>query len=66
MAISGTSGSEDSRNFKNWWRRRELNSDPKTNAEGLYMLIRFSFLSGEPDKNSLDAESVKRQDLDTS
>jgi len=21
-----------------------LNSDPKTNAEGLYMLVRFSFL----------------------
>jgi len=43
-----------------------LNSDPKTNAEGLYMLIRFSFLPGEPGKNSLNAESVKRQDLDTS
>jgi len=23
-----------------------LNSDPKTNAEGLYMLSRFSFLPG--------------------
>jgi len=43
-----------------------LNSDPKTNAEGLYMLSRFSFLSGTPDKNSLVVESVKRQDLDTS
>src|SRR5262245_44622872 len=28
-----------------WWRRRELNSDPKTNAEGIYMLSRFSCLS---------------------
>ena len=37
-----------------------------TNAEGRYMLSRFSFLSGEPDKNSLNVESVKRQDLDTS
>ncbi len=27
-----------------WWRRRELNPDPKANAEGLYMLSRFSFL----------------------
>src|ERR1043165_9603779 len=26
-----------------WWRRRELNSDPKVNAEGLYMLSCFSF-----------------------
>jgi len=43
-----------------------LNSDPKTNPEGLYMLIRFSFLPGEPDKNSPNVESVKRQDLDTS
>jgi len=33
-----------------------LNSDPKTNAEGIYMLSRFSFLSGEPDKNSLDVD----------
>jgi hypothetical protein len=29
------------------------------------MLSRFSFSSGEPDKNSLNVESVKRQDLDT-
>src|SRR6266852_9422816 len=28
-----------------WWRRRELNPDPKANAEGLYMLICFSFHS---------------------
>jgi len=26
-----------------WWRRRELNPDPKANAEGIYMLSRFSF-----------------------
>src|SRR5262249_29793772 len=26
-----------------WWRRRELNPDPKVNAEGLYMLSCFSF-----------------------
>src|ERR1700680_755656 len=26
-----------------WWRRRELNPDPKANAEGLYMLICFAF-----------------------
>src|SRR5438270_11783234 len=26
-----------------WWRRRELNPDPKANAEGLYMLSCFSF-----------------------
>jgi len=43
-----------------------LNSDPKTNPEGIYMLSRFSFLPGEPDKNSLNAESVKRQDPGTS
>src|SRR5258708_4456870 len=29
-----------------WWRRRELNPDPKANAEGLYMLICFSFRFG--------------------
>ncbi len=29
--------------FKGWWRRRELNSDPRANAERLYMLSRFSF-----------------------
>jgi hypothetical protein len=28
-----------------WWRRRESNPDPKANAEGLYMLICFSFHS---------------------
>jgi len=33
-----------------------LNSDPKTNAEGLYMLSHFSFSSGEPDKNSLNID----------
>ena len=26
-----------------WWRRRELNPDPKVNVEGLYMLSCFSF-----------------------
>ena len=26
-----------------WWRRRELNSDPKAVAGALYMLSRFSF-----------------------
>jgi len=26
-----------------WWRRRESNPDPKANAEGIYMLSRFSF-----------------------
>jgi len=40
-----------------------LNSDPKTNAEGLYMLIRFSFFLDCSRKISLIAESVKRQDL---
>ena len=29
-----------------WWRRRELNPDPKANAEGLYMLICFSVPPG--------------------
>jgi len=43
-----------------------LNSDPKTNAEGIYMLSRFSFLPDFSDKNSLSAESVKRQDLSKS
>jgi hypothetical protein len=34
-----------------WWRRRELNPDPKANAEGLYMLIYFSFRPAfRPDK----------------
>ena len=28
-----------------WWRRRELNSDPRVNAERLYMLSHFSFLA---------------------
>src|SRR5882724_7964321 len=28
-----------------WWRRRELNSDPRVNAEKLYMLSPFSSLS---------------------
>jgi len=28
-----------------WWRRRELNPDPKANAEGIYMLSCFSFCS---------------------
>ena len=28
-----------------WWRRRELNSDPRENAERLYMLSHFSFLA---------------------
>jgi len=40
-----------------------LNSDPKTNAEGLYMLSRFSFFPNESGKGSPSAESVKRQDL---
>ena len=31
--------------FKDWWRRRELNSDPGEAAERLYMLSRFSFLA---------------------
>ena len=30
------------RNSKGWWRRRELNSDPRANVERLYMLSRFS------------------------
>jgi len=42
--------------LKNWWRRRELNSDPKANAEGLYMLSHFSFLPGKPSKILLVAE----------
>ena len=34
-----------------WWRRRELNPDPKANAEGLYMLSCFSFRQTfQPDK----------------
>ena len=34
-----------------WWRRRELNPDPKANAEGLYMLSCFSFRQTlRPDK----------------
>jgi len=28
--------------IKEWWRRRELNSDPRVNAEKLYMLSHFS------------------------
>src|SRR5712691_8605887 len=33
--------------FEDWWRRRESNSDPEANAEGLYMLSRFSFSPGQ-------------------
>ena len=38
--------SEAGSNSLHWWRRRELNPDPSANAEGLYMLICFSFPSG--------------------
>src|SRR5436190_19958576 len=38
------------RNSKDWWRRRELNSDPREDAERLYMLSPFSFLTDkQPD-----------------
>src|SRR4029453_14206459 len=33
--------------FKGWWRRRDLNSDPRSNVQELFMLSHFSFL---PDK----------------
>ena len=48
-----------------WWRRRELNSDPKVVAGALYMLSRFSFRKGPKTIRGFrsGAESVKRQDL---
>jgi hypothetical protein len=44
-----------------------LNPDPKANAEGLYMLICFSFPYGLLAERVLPIiESVKQQDLDAS
>lgn len=39
-----TPGGRDARG-PNWWRRRELNSDPSAVAGAVYMLSRFSFPS---------------------
>src|SRR6266849_6770569 len=45
-----------------WWRRRELNPDPKANAEGLYMLICFSFHSLLRERVLPGVRLVKQQD----
>ena len=47
--------------IQNWWRRRELNSDPEANAEGIYMLSHFSFLSVRHDVERLKFRSAPSQ-----